>query len=275
MLGRFGNKMVVVAQRKVGADLEAGVILRSDWTTMISKGHGVSNRVGRALMGVGRRHLLVLHPLWMHLKRAVFRLRFRSTEARFDAIYRGNHWRNPESASGFGSSMEATAVARSALAEIIARYSVTSILDIPCGDFNWMRHVDFEGSYCGADIVRDLVAVNQLRYGSDQRRFVVLDVISDSLPRSDLILCRDCLNHLSIDEAVRALTNVVASGSRYVLLTHYPMTKINRSQRSGFDYRPLNLERPPFNWPQPIGFWEEPREPGKTLALWKIPEPTT
>jgi len=232
----------------------------------------VSNRLGRVLTGVARRHLRVLHPVWMVLKRAAFRLRYRSTQARFDAIYRDNHWRNPESVSGFGSSNEATLEARRTLAQIIADYSVTSILDIPCGDFNWVRHVDFKGSYCGADIVRDLVAVNNRRYGNERRRFIVLDVTRDALPRSDLILCRDCLNHLSIDEAVLALTNIRASASEYVLLTHYPTTAANRSQQSGFDYRPLNLERPPFNLPPPIGIWEEPAEPGKTLSLWRVAE---
>jgi SAM-dependent methyltransferase len=221
-------------------------------------------------MDFGRRRLPFLHPLWMLVKRTLFRRRFRSMEARFEAIYRSNHWRNSESLSGFGSSMEATAVARKALAAIVARYSVASILDVPCGDFNWMRHVEFQGSYCGADIVRDLVALNQLRYGDDRRRFIVLDVTKDPLPRSDLIVCRDCLNHLSIEEAAHALENIHASGSQYVALTHYPVTKINSSQKSGFDYRPLNLERPPFNWPPPIEVWEEPGEPGKTLALWKI-----
>jgi hypothetical protein len=225
-------------------------------------------------MNFGRRRLPFLHPFWMLMKRTMFGLRFRSTEARFAAIYQGNHWRNSESVSGFGSSMGATAVARTAIAEIVARYSVASILDVPCGDFNWMRHVEFQGTYCGADIVRDLVALNQLHYGSDRRRFIVLDVINDPLPTCDLILCRDCLNHLSIDEAVRALSNIRASRSPYVALTNYPATKSNRPQKSGFDYRPLNLEQPPFNWPPPLEAWGEPGEPGKTLALWRIAEET-
>lgn len=244
---------------------------------MTNEGRRVQYRVREALKAVkslGRRHLPFLHPVWMLVKRTAFRLRFRSTQARFDAIFHGNHWRNPESVSGFGSSIEATAGARRAVAEIAERYSIGSLLDVPCGDFNWMQHVDFPGSYCGADIVRDLVAMNQLRYGNDRRRFIVLDVIHDPLPRTDLILCRDCLNHLSLDEVVDALANIRASGSAYVALTQYPTTSTNRSQKSGFDYRPLNLERPPFNWPPPIEVWVEPGEPGKTLALWRVGERT-
>jgi SAM-dependent methyltransferase len=243
---------------------------------MTNRGHPVrfsASQAFQAAKGFGRQHLPFLHPVWMVVKRTVFRLRFRSTEARFDAIFRNNHWRNAESVSGFGSSMEATAGVRRAMAEMLSRYPIRSVLDVPCGDFNWMRHVDFQGSYCGADIVRDLVAMNQLRYGNDRRRFIVLDVINDPLPRSDLILCRDCLNHLSIDEVIRALGNIRASDSQYAVLTQYPMTKVNRAQTSGWDYRPLNLEQPPFSWPPPIETWAEPGEPGKTLALWRIGDP--
>lgn len=219
---------------------------------------------------IGRRYVPFLHPVWMAIKRALFRLRFRSTAARFREVFRGNHWRNPESVSGFGSSIEATSDVRRAVAEIAERYRIRSLLDVPCGDFNWMQHVDFEGSYCGGDIVSDLVAQNQARYGDSRRQFVVLDVIRDPLPRSDLILCRDCLNHLTLQEARRALGNIVKSGSSYVAVTHYPTAITNRHQASGFDYRPLNLERPPFNWPRPTEVWEESTEPGKTLALWRL-----
>lgn len=228
------------------------------------------NRALLAVKGVGRRRLPFLHPVWMLFKRTAFRLRFRSTEARFTEIFRGNHWRNPESVSGFGSSLEATVAARSAVAQIVQRYSVTSLLDVPCGDFNWMRRVEFEGSYCGGDIVPDLVALNEARYGNERRRFLVLDVTRDRLPQSDLILCRDCLNHLSLREAVRALDSILESGSSYAALTHYPKTVANRRQESGFVYRPLNLQEEPFNWPPPLEVWEEPSQQGKTLALWHL-----
>ena len=95
-------------------------------------------------------------------------------------------------------------------------------------------------------------------------------MVRDPLPQSDLILCRDCLNHLSIPEAVEALGNILRSGSSYLAVTHYPTAMVNRRQASGFDYRPLNLLRPPFNWPPPAEIWGESAEPGKTLALWPL-----
>ncbi len=225
-----------------------------------------------AVRRVGRRHAPFLHSGWMFAKRTVFRMRHRSTRARFTEIFRANHWRNPESASGFGSSLEATRDARTALTEIITDYSISSLLDIPCGDYNWLRHVPYDGLYWGADIVPDLVAANKARYANERRRFLVLDVTEDPLPRTDLVWCRDCLNHLSLSEGARALGNIVASGARYAVLTHYPNAAINRDQPSGFDYRPLNLQEAPFSWPPPARLWTESSEPGKTLALWPLDE---
>jgi hypothetical protein len=205
----------------------------------------------------------------MLVKRTAFHRRYRSSQERFTEIFRANHWRNVESVSGFGSTLEATVLTRRALSDLLDRYPIANILDVPCGDFHWMQHLEFKGDYRGADIVPELVTRNQRLFGDERRTFLILDVTGDALPRSDLILCRDCLNHLSLGEAQRALENMAESGSSYVALTHHPGTSVNRPQASGFDYRPLNLTKSPFNWPEPIEMWPE-ADPGKTLALWPL-----
>ena len=51
-----------------------------------------------------------------------------------------------------------------------ARGAPASLLDAPCGDFNWMRHVPLGGvSYTGADVVPELIARNRRDYGRDGR----------------------------------------------------------------------------------------------------------
>ena len=47
-----------------------------------------------------------------------------------------------ESASGPGSSRSFTHVTRDYLQDVIERYSVRSIVDVACGDWNWMRQID-------------------------------------------------------------------------------------------------------------------------------------
>ena len=80
------------------------------------------------------------------------------------------------------------------------------MLDVPCGDFYWMRLVPLDVDYTGGDIVSDIVARNQAQYGDERRRFLRLDLLQDPLPAADLIFCRDCLVHLSNAHIRRAVS---------------------------------------------------------------------
>lgn len=211
-----------------------------------------------------------LRPMWIRLKSAIFRARFRTNAKRFDEIFQANHWRNPESVSGFGSTQSATVDVRDALTSIIERHGVNSILDVPCGDFNWMRGLPFGGTYRGGDIVPDLVRRTSEQFADERRSFFVIDIASDVLPPSDLMICRDCLNHLSLADGNRALQNIRDSGCGIMAITHYPEVTVNRDQPSGFEYRPLNLRLAPFHLPEPTEIWAESEPPGKTLAVWTL-----
>ena len=89
------------------------------------------------------------------MNKAVWKVRRRlSSKERFREIYLRGTWGGTESASGPGSSVEETRVLRRVLPDILRDMSVRSMLDIPCGDFHWMQHVDLSGvDYVGADVV--------------------------------------------------------------------------------------------------------------------------
>ena len=63
-----------------------------------------------------------------------------------------------ESESGPGSSTSFTHVTRAYLEDIIERYAVRSIVDVACGDWNWMRQIDLAAlgvqSYTGCGCMR-------------------------------------------------------------------------------------------------------------------------
>jgi hypothetical protein len=63
--------------------------------------------------------------------------------------------------------------------------------------------------------------------------------------------CRDRLDHLSLADVRKAQTNIVGSGSTYLLATTYPDHDSNHDIRSG-EWRPLNLGRhlsaSPIRW---------------------------
>src|SRR5882757_543401 len=77
----------------------------------------------------------------------------------FTNIFRKNWWSNGESRSGWGAELKRTVTIRAELREFARRHSIRSLLDAPCGDFHWMRHVEWPAGfrYIGADIVPDLV----------------------------------------------------------------------------------------------------------------------
>lgn len=134
---------------------------------------------------------------WARERRA--RLFKRHTpKAVFSYIYQNRLWGKEESVSGTESSLAQTAVLREQLPVLCRRYGVRTLLDIPCGDFNWMRAVDLDGMvYQGADVVDELIQTCRSQYATRNIQFEVMDLLEDPLPRVDLILCRDCLVHFS------------------------------------------------------------------------------
>src|SRR5215475_5642841 len=116
-----------------------------------------------------------------------------------------------------------------------------------------MRKVDLvKVDYIGADVVPSVIKANQQTYGSKNVRFVVSDITRDQLPRADLVLCRDCLVHLSFEDIHKIIENIRSSGSKYLLASDSPHVRLNENKITGLDWRHLNLSSPPFNFPEPI-----------------------
>ncbi len=194
----------------------------------------------------------------------------------FNKIYRTNAWGDRETLSGAGSNTVNTTVIREKLPSLLKEFGVRSVLDIPCGDFFWMKDIPLDvEQYIGADIVKDLIAANRNKFESPGKAFLVLDILSDTLPTVDLILCRDCLPHFSRNNIKRALAFMKKSNSRYVLTSTYTSRNENPDIVTG-SFRPLNLQIDPFNFPEPITLFNEHCLYGngiysdKSLGLWEI-----
>lgn len=192
----------------------------------------------------------------------------------FTDIYKINMWHTDESVSGGGSTMDATRTVREELPKIIEKYQIKSMLDIPCGDYNWMKTIELKCDYIGGDIVEDIIHNNQKTYASDTVSFQTLNMAKDSLPKVDLIFCKDCLQHLSYENIAAALNNFKKSGSKYLLVSSFPRTWRNHDIYDG-DYRPLNVCKKPFGLPKPIYKFREESiaegvEPDKDMYLYLI-----
>jgi SAM-dependent methyltransferase len=199
-----------------------------------------------------------------------------SLEERFARIYQTNLWFDAESRSGTGSTLEATAELRASLPSLLRSLNARRLLDVPCGDFNWMQHVDLSGiDYIGGDIVESLIAENRKRHESPARQFLTVDLINGPLPQVDVVLCRDCLVHFSFANIIAAFRTMKASGAEYLLTTTFPGRESNKDIVDG-DWQPLNLEESPFLLPAPVSMIVEgcTEEGGayadKALAVWRV-----
>lgn len=200
-----------------------------------------------------------------------FLYRFKPYSSKFRTYYVHKSWGSDmESASGHGSSMAATAEVRHALPGLWQEYGIRSVLDIPCGDFHWMKEVPRNGiHYIGGDIVPELVADNQRRYASPNVEFRELDMLKGNLPKVDLIFCRDCFIHYPDRYVYAAMDRFVASGSRYLLISTYPDLSENQDLATPGLARQINLSIAPFHFPSPLLTIDE-RSEGKVMALWEL-----
>lgn len=204
------------------------------------------------------------------IRQEVKRLRMRAIFAR---VYRENKWGDAESRSGSGSNMKQTDRLRRELPGLLREFRVGAMLDIPCGDFAWMRHVDLAHTrYVGADIVPEMAAVNNEKYGNQRRSFVCLDLTRDALPQADLVFCRDGLVHLPEKDIFRALANIRKSGATWLATT----TFLDLGQNSDIYYvgewRRINFLLPPFSFPPPQRLLVEdsPVWPDKAVGIWRL-----
>ena len=180
-----------------------------------------------------------------------------SPEDRFTRIYETNHWNNFESRSGEGSTIGNTAILRAALPAVFEKYEVERFLDAPCGDFNWMQAVvdDTDIIYIGGDIVRPLVEQNVKNFASDRISFQHLDLTRDPLPAVDMMMCRDCLFHLSYRDIAKVLQNVLASDVPLLLTTTIAApggARLKNKDIETGDMRRIDLFSHPFNAPKDV-----------------------
>jgi SAM-dependent methyltransferase len=188
--------------------------------------------------------------------------------ALFTRAFREHWWDSRESASGPGSTLADTESIRRELPRLIEQLRVGRLLDAPCGDFHWMRQIQLgDCTYVGVDIVPDIIERNRSVYGTNRRQFLIADLVAGALPAADLILCRDCLIHLPLKDALAVLKNFHQTGAKHLLITTYPECEENYDISTG-DWHPVNLEAPPFNLPSPLERISETRE--RTLGLWRL-----
>ena len=194
------------------------------------------------------------------------------------------------SLSGPGSTAEATVGVRAALPFLLSLLGLKTIVDVPCGDFNFLREVlaspasPLGLSYTGGDIVRSLVHELQHTFGGRQHarglhlRFVPFDLATQVLWPADLVLVRDVLFHFDAERVLTVLRHVNQSGGRFFMSTSFPAHASSVVARKfkpgrGFkSYASWDLSAKPFSLGPPIlAIGDDGQAPGRIMALWRLP----
>ena len=190
-------------------------------------------------------------------------------------FYSGAAWPpNPiqqNSASGPGSNRGYMTVASlKVLTDAIVKYNVTSMVDIPCGDVNWIFDsyiTDTLPKYIGLDVTSAVIDVNKQRFGHHRnKRFFFWDATecdmpmfydgsSDNPQSVDLVHVRDVIQHLTLAQGVKYYCHVFKTRPRILVTTSHTRTDgrlINKDIKEG-DCYDANIFLEPFSFPEGEG----------------------
>ncbi|WP_299012270.1 class I SAM-dependent methyltransferase [uncultured Polaribacter sp.] len=129
-----------------------------------------------------------------------------------------------------------------------------TVLDLGCGDFNIGKDlVQHTKKYIAVDIVEKLIHFNKENFKAANLEFACLDIAKDTLPKADVVIVRQVLQHLSNEEISNILQKLFHY--KYIILTeHLPNGKFipNKDIISGQGIRlkkqsGLDILKPPFN----------------------------
>ncbi|WP_439128491.1 class I SAM-dependent methyltransferase [Polaribacter sp.] len=130
-----------------------------------------------------------------------------------------------------------------------------TLCDLGCGDFNIGKQlVKHTKKYIGVDIVESLINYNTKHFKAENLSFLCLDIAKDPLPKADVVILRQVLQHLSNTEILSILQKL--RNYKYILLTeHIPNDTFapNKDIISGQGIRikkqsGLDILKPPFNF---------------------------
>lgn len=186
-----------------------------------------------------------------------------------DIIYKVNGAFWQDHTCGTGSLLKNTVNVRQQLPKIIKEFSINSMLDAPCGDFSWMSTLDINTivDYTGGDIVSKMIAENKSKYPN--YKFIHIDVVNNPIPDVDFLFTRDLLIHLSNDDILKLIKNVVNSKAKYWLVSNYNNTS-NDDVSTGH-HRQVNLKLKPFSFPEPLLVFDDSAGiVERHMALWAV-----
>lgn len=165
--------------------------------------------------------------------------------AAFSKVYDENVWQRKDT-SGPGSSAQYTGEYRSFLHRLLQSRQVKRLLDVGCGLWEYMQHVNLAGvEYLGIDPVPSVIKRNQALQLPPNIQFQcgTIDDVAN-LGRFDMAIVKDVFQHLPNQLIIEMLEKLKVIPMLLVTndLLHGPNVDCSLG-----GFRKINLEGPPFS----------------------------
>ena len=228
----------------------------------------------------------------------------------FDQVYTGSVWSFPDwqhasspgsgVKSGFGSTLHQTTNIRPYLDSVIANCEIGSVVDIPCGDMNWMVHVKKlpEINYFGGDVSSVVIKEHEVTFAENtQMSFGLVDIIDEDLleiesirnmfaaddddnnnnnnnNKNIMIFVRHLQFHLNVDENMKILKNLSELQNKttkqvFVMLSTYLRGNGNEGEYLLASGHKINLFGYPFCVRDPISLVSD-GDNDLFMGLWEL-----
>ena len=170
----------------------------------------------------------------------------------FTKIYEEGVWnnKNPNTPlSGPGSALGNAKVFSETLDKFIIDNNITNVLDLGCGDLNWIQHAKFFNdkniNYVGVDIVEFLI-------NNHKNKFPHKEFINDDLIKFrpsecvDIIILRDVIFHLKLKD-IKIIFDNLKSKFKYLCITTHDLPAGNTNDFDKYHFVKRDLFKEPFN----------------------------
>ena len=138
----------------------------------------------------------------------------------FSRIYRNREWNGDglaTSLSGPGSTVSASKFYVDQVLSFIKEKDITTVVDVGHGDWlMWPSDCFKNISYTGFDVADEISEICTDKFGTENIKFINKDATLIKLPHSELILIKDVLGHLTVEDIQLILSK--ASKFRYVII---------------------------------------------------------
>jgi SAM-dependent methyltransferase len=179
-------------------------------------------------------------------------------EEAFNHIFHNKVWGvnlDNRPSSGPGSRANMATPFSEFLVDFFQEKKIQNIVDIGCGDFQYMREFDLSNyNYTGVDCVENIVDYNNKTFGKQNIRFIHNDGSNpERLPKGDVYIVKDVLQHWNNDSINAFLQGVIQNRKcRYIIIANcYSQEKDNQEIRHIGDTRFLNAHMNPLKQYKP------------------------